>query len=93
METIKKYWFLISTVLLAIVYFVLDKRNRDLEYTISELRRKGLLEQLKKIEEKSKGSEKEYDQALKEYTNLKRRHGVLINKLGLLNNGNGPGAA
>ena len=78
-----KYWFYGSTLLLAILWFIIDKRGRKIDKILSDVQFNILQQKLIDINEKARESDDSYNEAKKEYEDLKHTHGDLLNRIGV----------
>lgn len=82
-QTFLKYWFIISSIGLTILYLLFDKRGRDLEKVKLDAQRTLLAQQLADIKSKSLRSDEDYEKARKAYIDLRARHADVLRKLGI----------
>ena len=82
-ERLLKYWFVFSSAALAILYFVLDNRNKKLAKTIADVQTSKLAGKLEELKDRSIQTERDYEKAQKEYDSIKRRHADLFKQLGI----------
>jgi hypothetical protein len=82
-EWMKKYWFLVSAVLLACLYAMYNRRGRTIDQLIYDAKKMLLWRELERIKEQTQGSGKDHDKALEAYVALKRRHAELLSRLGI----------
>lgn len=87
-ESIMKWWFFLSALALAFLYFTIDRRNRTINQLQADAQRQILAQKLLTLREKSQGSENEQKQAMEDYTTLKLRHADLLAKWGVFTGGN-----
>lgn len=87
MEALKqqflKWWFVISSIGLTLLYMFYDRRGREIAKLHADVQSALLAQQLADIKQKSVQSKENYEKAAKEYGDLRARHGDLLIKLGL----------
>lgn len=81
---IHRWWFAASSVALAIIYFLYQRRGRTIDDLHAEAQKQLLAQKLSAIKERAALSQSEASNASQEYARLKSRHADLLAKLGLL---------
>jgi F0F1-type ATP synthase membrane subunit b/b' len=82
-DFIAKYWFLTSIIALAVMYYFLGAKGRRIEQLVSELARQKLENEIGDINARRAESKEGFNEANQKYEDLKRRHGALLDKLGI----------
>lgn len=86
-QTIKdaflKYWFAASTLILAVLYLLYDRRGRTIQELQDEAQKQMLAQKLLTIRDKAQRSDDDAIQAKQDYEDLKRRHADLIQRYGV----------
>ena len=78
-QEIIKYGFIISFAIAALVYFVMDYKNKKLKQQLDNQQREVLKEKLNNIE--NKDILNSYEKAKQEYENIKRNNDDLLKRL------------
>ncbi len=79
-DWIKRYWFGVSALALAILYVMFDRRGRTIQKLVADARANQLGLELMKVREKAKGTGDDYVKAMEKYRELKRLHPELFAK-------------
>jgi hypothetical protein len=79
LDKFKRYWFLVSALLIAILYILWDKRGRTIGELVSEAQKQKLLNEMTSINEQARRSGADYDKAMSRYAELKRLHPEFFN--------------
>jgi hypothetical protein len=86
-QTIKdkllEYWLVFSVIAIAILYFTLDRRTRNFQKIVSDLKEKAIESKIAALQEKAKQSEKDYEEAIQTYDSLKSKYADIVKRLGL----------
>lgn len=82
-NNILKYWFFISTLLMAVLVFLLDSQGKKISDLHLQIQQNKLGEQLKALQDRSEKSQENYEKSQNDYRDLVSRHGDLLNKLGI----------
>jgi hypothetical protein len=82
-ERLLKYWFIVSSVIIGAMYFLIDNRNKRLAKAVADAQTSQLAGKLEEIKKRSSESGEEYEKAKQDYESLKRQHADLITKLGI----------
>lgn len=86
-DRLKKLTFAASTIGLTALYLLYAKRGRQLSEVTADAQRTLLAQQLADIQERSRISDTEYQNAAKDYESLKNRHSDLMSRLGISHTG------
>jgi chromosome condensin MukBEF complex kleisin-like MukF subunit len=78
-----QYWFLASSVLLAVIYLLYQRRGRTIEQLRLDAQKQLLAKQLSDIREQARGSQEDFYAAMDKYNQLKKTHSELLARLGL----------
>lgn len=73
-ETIQKYWFLISSAALAVLYFIYNRQNKRLGELLRDVQGAKIEAALKTKKDAVDKAEAEHQEASSAYADLKRRH-------------------
>jgi hypothetical protein len=82
-DRIKGYIFFGLAVALAVLYYLYDRRGRQMDALLLEAQKQLLGQQLRSIQEQASKEGVEREKALERYESLKRLHGPLLERLGL----------
>lgn len=82
-DFIKRWWFMLSSVALAVLYVMYDKRGRAISQVKADAERQILGAKLEGIREQSTKSRRDFDNAAKKYDDLKRTHADVLRRHGL----------
>lgn len=89
-EWIKKWWFLVSSFLIGILYVLWDRRGTEIDQARDRSQAELLTAQLKAIESRNIESQEDYEKALRDYNALKLHHAELLKRLGLPSQSDAP---
>lgn len=78
-----KYWFYTSALALAVLYYLVDSRGKKIQELNEDVQRLKLGQELQAIQEKSKRSQEDFENAKASYDDLKSIHGDLLTRLGI----------
>ncbi len=76
-------WFLISALALAVLYLMVDRRNRTIGQLKMDAEKQVLAQKLVTIRNDAMRSDDHYAKAMEDYSNIKRRHADLLKRFGL----------
>ncbi len=82
-ERLLKYWFIISSILIGVMYFIIDNRNRRLSKAVADVQTSKLAGKLEDIKSRAIESERDYEEYQNQYDSLKRQHADLLKRLGI----------
>jgi hypothetical protein len=82
-QKIVHYAFIVPSILLAIVYFVFDRKTRNLQQVIDDTQRKLIDEKLNNVHEKEATASKEFNDKVEAYNKLRDKYRSLSDKLQL----------
>lgn len=86
-ETIKdyyhKYWFFVSSLIIAILYGLFVHRGRKIGELTDQIKVNKIKKELDTLTSEASKSEEKSKEAGRKYEDLKRRHPGIVNKLGL----------
>lgn len=82
-EWLKKWWFLCSAILIAGLWYLLDRRGRTIQDLNERAKLNLLSNELKRIKEDVANDQTNANKALNDYAELKRRHAELFKRLGI----------
>lgn len=82
-DFVRRWWFALSSVALAILYVLYDKRGRRMDEIKADAERQVLGAKLQGIREQSTKSREDFNNAVKNYEDLRRIHGDVLKRHGL----------
>ena len=80
---IQKWWFLISSIIIAILYYAFVNRSKAISDLTQQIQLDKLGKELDNLNKESEKSDAKAQESSKKYTDLKRRHPELVARLGL----------
>jgi hypothetical protein len=83
-DKLLRYWFIFSSLALAVMYFLFDRRGRKLHEALMDAERAKLNAKINKIVEKASESREGYERANEEYEVIKSRYSDVLRRHGLL---------
>lgn len=83
MEKLKYYLFAVGAFALAVLYYLYDRRGRQIEQLVLDAQKQLLGQQLESIRDQALRSEADHEKAMDRYARLKQRHAELLERLGL----------
>jgi hypothetical protein len=78
-----KYWFYASALALAILYYLVDSRGKELAQLNEEVQRMKLGQELTAINQQANQSQEGFENAKKSYEQLVGIHSDLLTRLGI----------
>ena len=78
-----KYWFLISSISIAILYSLVYYRGRKIADLTAQIQVDKIKQKIETINREAVKDEDKFNKSLKSYEDLKRRHPDVVAKLGL----------
>jgi hypothetical protein len=82
-EIFLKYWFAVSAIALALLYFLYDRRGRQIGELQMDAKKQLLGQELQALQEQAGRSQEDYVKAMGKYSLLKLRHADLFKQLGI----------
>lgn len=83
-DFVAKYWFIISSLALAVLYFLYNRQGKKLASLYEEAQLNKTMKKIDNLVTNAKQSEEKRKQSFNDYLALKRRHPDVLSKLGLI---------